>query len=77
VFDQTITRRNPNGAMAGDRADNFERFVDGIYQELIGEQVFLALDDRQISKETKYKIIADFRQAAEEKAAHERDQYGL
>ena len=77
MLDQTITRHNPNGGMAGDRADRYERFVGDIYQELIDENVFLALENRRISKDTKAKIMAAFASAAEDVAEYERDQYRL
>ena len=77
MLDQTITRRNPNGCAAQDRADCYEQFVSDTYQELIDENVFLALENRRISKDTKAKIMAAFASAAEDVAEYERDQYRL
>ena len=77
MLDQTITRHNPNGAMAGDWADNFERFVQQKLVEVDESMVFEIAEDKRLSQAVRNQWAEARGAVAEAIAQWERDQYGL
>ena len=77
MLDQTITRSNPNGGLAGDRADNWERFVQEKLEEVDVSVVYEIAEDKRLPQAVRNQWAEARGAVAEAIAQWERDQYGL